>query len=461
VSEIDTSARLPLSVLFGFALLWLVVSGGLALLNLAQTLAPWVAADCAWLTYGRTHALQESAAVYGWGANVGFGVALWLLGRLGGSPLRSLNWVTVGALFWNAGVALGLIGISLGDGTWVPWLHLPRSVLPLLLVAFSAIAFPGVLAWTGRAHKAMFAAQWYAVAALFLFPWLFSAAQVMLLWLPLRGVVQAVAAAWYAQGAWSLWLAPLALAAAYYLVPKISGRALPAYDFAGVAFWTLLVVGGWTAGRHLVGGPVPAWIASLGIVASTLLLFHYLVVLLNLRGAFRGGSVPLRFVAFGVGAYVLGGVADAATALRTIAQTTQFTWVTQAQTQLALTGAFSMVMLGAVYFLVPRIANQPWPSLALIRAHYAASVIGVGALVLGLAVAGVEQGLALADPKLNFADIALRARSWLLIAVAGQAVLLIGNAVLAVHFGRLLFTKPAQPAAAALREPAVMEVPAS
>src|SRR2546426_5461227 len=113
-----------------------------------------------------------------------------------------------------------------------------------------AMGVAGVLAWSGRKHDLMFASQWYGIAAIFLFPWLFSAAQVILLWSPARGVLQAVAAGWFAQGAWTLWLAPLALAVAYYIVPKVSGRLVPSYDFAALGFWVLIFVGGWTGGRH-------------------------------------------------------------------------------------------------------------------------------------------------------------------------------------------------------------------
>ena len=61
-------------------------------------------------------------------------------------------------------------------------------------------------------------------------------AQAVLLWWPVRGTVQAIAAGWYAQGVWTLWLAPLALAGAYYIVPKIAGRVLPTYESAPLGF---------------------------------------------------------------------------------------------------------------------------------------------------------------------------------------------------------------------------------
>src|SRR2546421_701965 len=82
--------------------------------------------------------------------------------------------------------------------------------------------------------------------------------------------VQAIASAWYAQAAWSLWLAPLALAGAYYIVPKVAGRVLPTYESAPLGFWTLIFVGAWTGGRSLIGGPVPAWIPTMAIVSGML-----------------------------------------------------------------------------------------------------------------------------------------------------------------------------------------------
>jgi len=462
VTEIDASARCPLLLLLGSALAWLVLSGALALVNLVQLNSPSFLAECPVLSFGRTQALQETAFIYGWAANAGLAVALWILGRLGGAPLRSLNWVTAGTVFWNVAVVLGLVGIATGDAMAHTWLHLPRYVLPLLLVAYGTIAVSGVLAWTGRRNQMTFAAQWYAVAALFLFPWIFSAAQVMLVFTPERGVLQALVGGWFVQGAWTLWLAPLALTSAYYLVPKVSGRAIPSYDFAALSFWTLLVVGGWTGGRHFIGGPVPAWVASIAGVSCALLLFHYIVVGLNLRAAFSsGGSTVLKFVAFGLGAYVLGGLLDAVTAIRGVALVTQFTYFTAAQSQLALNGAYSMMIFGAIYFLVPRITGQAWASATLIRAHYLAAIIGTAGLVAALAVAGWIQGHDLNDPAVTFATIAAHTKTWLQVATAAQALLVLGNLLL---FGQLLKSAVSSllvPATATFRQPPTMEASVS
>lgn len=436
VTAIDTEARGPLLLLLGSGLMWLVASGILALITSVQLHSPAFLADCSWLTVGRAQALRETAFFYGWAANVGLGIALWVLGRLGGYPLRALNWVVVGTLFWNLGVTAGLIGIATGDMTSFALLQLPRYVLPFLVFAYAAVAMAGVLAWSGRRNDGMFAAQWYAAAALFLFPWLLIAAQAVLLWMPVRGTVQAIAAGWFTQGAWSLWLAPLALAGAYYVTPKVAGRLLPTYESAPLAFWTLMFVGAWTGGRHLIGGPVPAWISTMAVVACALLLFHYLVVALNFRPIWGAAGSAAKFIRFGVAAYVLAGVIDLFVSFRGISVRSQFTFLASALEQLAAYGGISMLFFGALTFMVPRLTGTAWASAGLAAGHRTLVMLGVILSVAALTAAGWMQSGGLLEGKATLGEILLGIRTPLLANTAAQALLLAANLLLLVNFLR-------------------------
>ncbi len=461
VSDTDRSARCALSYLLLSALSWLVLGGVLALINLVQQHTPSFLADCSFFTFGRTQALQETALIYGWAVNAGLVVALWLLIRLGDAPLRGGNFVILGGLFWNLGIALSLFGIATGDMTSFSLLQMPRYIQPLLLFSFAVCAAPGVLAWTGRRKNATYASQWYALAALFLFPWFFSVAQVMLLFVPVRGAMQTVVATWYAQNFLSLLLAPLAVAALYYLVPKIKGRVIPSYDFAIYGFWSLLLFSTWMGGRHLVGGPFPAWIPTMAIVAAGLVLFHHIILVVNLKAVFsNSGSVVLKLASFGFAAYLLNGLVDVVFSSRAIAEITQFTYFQQAHLQLGL-AAFSMIVFATIYFLAPRMAGKPWSSVGLIRAHYLSSIIGFTVLITSLAIAGWRQGIDLSHADVSFATIAANARPWLLVATAAQALLILGNLALGVNFLCLLFTKSTPETIAQFRQPQPLEASAS
>ena len=459
VTAIDTQARWPLLLLLGSGVVWLVLSGILAIITSIQVHSPAFLADCPWLTFGRAQALRETAFVYGWAANAGLAVALWVLGRLGGYPLRALNWVIVGTLFWNVGVTAGLIGIATGDMTSFSLLQLPRYVQPLLAFAYAAIAISGVLAWSGRRTEGTFASQWYAVAALFLFPWMLIAAQTVLLWMPVRGTVQAIAAGWFAQGAWTLWLAPLALAGAYYVTPKVAGRVLPTYESAPLGFWTLIFMGAWTGGRHLIGGPVPAWIPTMAVVACSLLAFHYLVIALNFRILFGGaGGTAIKFIRFGVVAYLLVGLVELVTSFAGVAVKTQFTFLATAIEQLGLYGGISMMLFGAIYYMVPRLTGNAWASSGLTVGHRVLVTVGVLLMVITLAVAGSTQSAELLDAKVPVGDILVRIRTSLLLVTGAQVVLLAANLLLLVNFCRTACgCKTIVASAPLFRQPATLE----
>jgi cytochrome c oxidase cbb3-type subunit I len=436
VTSIDMQARGPLLLLVGSAIVWLVISGILAVITSIQLHSPGFLADCPWLTYGRSQALRETAFIYGWAANAGLGVSLWVMARLGGYPLRASNWAIVGTLFWNIGVTTALIGIAAGDMTTFSLFQMPRYVQPLLAFAYAAVAISGVLAWSGRRSDSTFASHWYAIAGLVLFPWMLCAAQAVLLWWPVRGTVQAIAAGWYAQGVWTLWLAPLALAGAYYIVPKTAGRVLPTYESAPLGFWTLMFVGAWTGGRHLVGGPVPAWVPTMAVVASALLLFHYLVIGLNLRLAFQTSGTAIKFIRVGLVAYLLGGMLELLTSFRSVAMQSQFTFLTTAFDQLGAYGALSMMFFGGIYYMVPRITGNAWVSEPMVAGHRIMVIFGVVLSIVTFAVAGLTQGDDLLDPKMSLAHIFSSIRLSLLMNSGAQIILLAANFLLMVNFFR-------------------------
>jgi len=440
---------------------WLLVAGVLALVAAVQLHSPQFLAHCRIFTYGRVTAMAETAFVYGWLANAGLGLLLWVLGRLAGEPLRAQNWALGGTAFWNFGVTGALVGVACGDNTGFELLGLPSYVQLVLFASYAAIAVSGLLAWSGRLREVSFASHWYGAAALFLFPWLLSIAHVMLFASPVRGVLQPIIAGWFAQSAWTLWLAPLFLAVAYYVVPKVTGRVLPSYEFASLGFWTLVLVGGLTGGRHLIGGPVPAWIPSVAVVSCALLFFHTFIVLLNLRGVLGAPGIAAKFIAFGLFAYVLGAVVDAVTAMHGVALHTEFTFFDEAQKQLALYGAASMVLFGGIYFALPRITGQAWYSGALVRTHLVLSFVGVLAVLASLVLASVTQSQDLLDPKVEFPSIVLHMQPWLSGVAIGEAVLILGNLLFLANFYltccRIL--KVSSPAW--FTAPAAMETPAS
>jgi cytochrome c oxidase cbb3-type subunit 1 len=156
---------------------------------------------------------------------------------------------------------------------------------------------------------------------------------------------------------------------------------------------------------HLIGGPLPAWMITASIVAKMLMLIPVLAVGANfhltMKGHFGGlrDNHALRFIVTGTVIYTAYAFAGSIISTRSIAQFTQFTFVTVIQNQLGLFGFYSMILFGAVYYIVPRLLKREWLFHKLIEAHFWLLVVGLGLLLLDLTIGGLIQGFGLEDPQ--------------------------------------------------------------
>ena len=439
--EIDASARWPVLAFFAQGLAWLLVGGALQLAGAYQLHTPEFLAGCEWFTHGRLAAAGTNALIYGWGFNAAFGTALWLMARLAAAALRSGGWLLLAGKFWNTGVALGLAGIFLGGSTSYELLEMPRFVTHLLLGAYALMGVWVITTYSVRNTEHVFASQWYLFAAVFFFPWLYLAAQLMLFVSPVRGVVQAVVNAWYVSGIYGLWFIPLGLALAYYFVPKLLGRPVYNYYLAAVGFWWLLACTAFAAGSRLIGGPVPAWISTLGIVANYLVVPAVVIVLVNLLGAFSGrfgllkSSISLRFILLSVGSFAAWSALNLLLSSRDFAATAQFTLVPELRDTLAFTGCFSTAVFGAAYFLLPRLTGQAWRSNLLAGIHWYCALGGLTLLVAGLGYGGWQQGHLLNQAALPFGEVVRQMTPWFVTRSLGLMLLFAGHVAFVVNFG--------------------------
>src|SRR5262245_34610238 len=345
-AEIDASCRVPVLVLFASAAVWLLTASVLALLASLKFHMPQLLADCPWFTYGRLQPMQMNALVYGFAAQAALGTSLWLIARLGRTRLVQPGYVVVGALLWNVGLKIGIVGIQIGDSTGFEWLEMPGYAAPILFVGYAIVAVCGLLTFHQRREPALYVSQWFLLAALFWFPWIYSTAHLLLVFFPVRGVVQAVINWWYIGGLSGIWFGFIGLAAIFYFLPKLTGQPLHSNQLAMLAFWTLALFGGWGGIHH--GAPLPAWIPSLSTVFTGLTLIPLVAIAMNWKNTLSSvtvswkESLPLRFVLFGAVAYLLAGAVGILESLPQVSQTTHFTFFTTARTQLLLYGFFGM-----------------------------------------------------------------------------------------------------------------------
>jgi cytochrome c oxidase cbb3-type subunit 1 len=410
LAEIDASCRTSLFFLIGGSLVWLIVGTFFALITSWKLHSPEFLANYSWLTFGRMRPAHLNAVIFGFASEAAIGVALWLMCRLCRTPLM-YGWViNLAGVFWNVGIAVGIGGILAGDSTGIEWLEMPPYATPILFVTYAMIGIWGIITFRFRREPHLYVSQWYILAALFWFPWIYSAAQILLILEPVRGTVQATVNWWFAHNVLGLWFTPIGLGAIYYFIPKVLGKPVYNYSLSVVGFWSLALFYNWNGMHHLVGGPIPAWLITISIVASGMMLVPVITVGLNhhltMWGDFKKlkDSPVLRFMVFGGMSYTITSLHGVALAFRSVSEVTHFTHSTIAHAHQGMYAFFCMVMFGSIYYILPRVTGVEWPSARLIRIHFWCTAIGISLYVVPLTIGGTLQGMAMLNPDVPFLD---------------------------------------------------------
>ena len=448
ISRVEASLRGPFLLFFVSAVVWLLaasVLGVIGALDLASSVG--VLRDCAWFTPGRILTAQQDLFVYGWGFNAFFALNLWLLSQLGRFEFRNGWLAQLGGVAWNLALTYGVARVFAGDMTGYRLLDFPREVGPVLAVAFLLAGFWPIVAFARRPSGHTFASQWFVVGASFAFPLVYLLAQLLVLWQPASGVVQAIAHSWFVANLLQLWFGASALAAIYYFLPKVLERTLTGYYLAPVAFWTFFLFAGWTGPVALVGSPVPLWLQSTGVVAAAMMLIPVIIVAINVHGTLstQGGwarawnDTTLRFVSFGAVAFTLAGVLGGVFAFRSLSAVVRFTSFATGLEQLLVYGCASMVVFGASYFILPRLTGALWPSAKLVHVHFWATALGFIAALVAWLVGGWQNGQLLANPAVAYADVLRAGSSWCLVLKISAVLVLVGHVAFALNaFGMIL-----------------------
>ena len=263
-ARIDRSLRHPVMFFFTSGAAWLAVSLILGFLSSAKAHAPTFLDGCGWLSYGRVYAAHLNVLVYGWGCQAAFGLLVWLMARLARKECRAVGLILTAGHVWNFGVALGFLGILAGYSTGRPWMEFPVAVWPMLLLSYLFIGIWSFVQFRSQEGKRVYVAQWYLLAALIWFPWVYLTGNLFVFVFEGHPVMAAGVNAWFKSTLIFLFFTPVALGTAYYLAPKVTGRPIYSYPLALFGFWALAAIGPWTGMQKLAGAPLPQFMPYVG-----------------------------------------------------------------------------------------------------------------------------------------------------------------------------------------------------
>ncbi len=432
-ARIDASCRVLLLPILA-ALVWVLLSSLLALLTSVKLHSPTLLANCSWLTYGHTRPAANDAFVYGFASQAGLAIALWMLCRLGRTTLVGVGPIAIASLFWNLGVAVGLIGIFTGHTTGFDWLEFPTAGSGILIASYAVLGICALLTFKARRNAELYPSQWYILAALFWFPWLYTTARMLLVWFPVRGVMQLAVSGWFANGLFTLWLASLALAVLFYFIPKLVGAPLHSRTLAVFGFWSLAVFGCW-AGFYR-GLPLPMWMINVGLAATAILLVPLLAVVSNLWLTLgEGSNAKAPLLGFFKVSLIFFALAGVFAVFAAFVPQLRLTLFGEGLEQLALYGFVGLALFGAVHYVVPKLTGVE--SNCCVGANCWGTFVGIliysGAFIVG----GMVQQKKLIS-GVPFADVMAFTKMPIRLSTLGLLLIVVGNAAILFRVVSLL-----------------------
>jgi cytochrome c oxidase cbb3-type subunit 1 len=234
---------------------------------------------------------------------------------------------------------------------------------------------------------------------MFWFPWVYGTVQLLCnSSLTVQGVPQATIHWWFGHNVLGVFFTPMGLAAIYYFLPKVIGRPVYSYYLSVLGFWSLALFYNWAGAHHLVSGPIPAWIVTMSIAGSVMMFIPVTTTAINHHlTAYRHldtlkYSPVLRFIVFGAMAYTLVSFQGSMMAIHILNEPFHFTHHTIAHAHLGLYGFYTMVMFGAVYYVMPRLTGREFASAGLMRLHFWFTALGILVMFFGLTIGGAIQG---------------------------------------------------------------------
>lgn len=434
--------------LIGCAVFWLLAGSLFGLTaSLKLHMPDWLNGSAP-LTFGRVRTVHLNAVAYGWLSGCGIAAVLFVVPRVAKTKLQATAFAWAGAILWNVGVAAGLAAIATGWTDGLEWLEIPWQIDIVLALGAACFAVSLVRTMLARTVHHIYVSGWYLMAALVWFPVLFVTANVPGVNV---GAQQATVNWWYAHNVLGLWLTPIGVGLAYYILPKIIGKPIYSYRLSLLGFWGLALFYSQVGIHHLIGGPIPTWVVTLSVVQSVMMFVpviavginHHVLVGRNLWAFHQ--SIALRFVAVGAVMYTLASFQGALTALRSVNTVTHFTHYTIAHAHIGAYGFVSFVLMGAIYYIVPILTRRAWPVRWLVSLNFWLATIGIAIYVVSLTIGGWLQGQAMLDPTRQFFQSMELTVPYLKGRSLGGLIMTLAHIVLALNLVLMAFARKPAP----------------
>ncbi|MFZ9001542.1 MAG: cbb3-type cytochrome c oxidase subunit I [Bacteriovoracaceae bacterium] len=350
------------------------------------------------LSPGRVRMVHTQSVAYAWLANVFFGIMLYMVPKLTKKSILSekFGWFC----FWvyNALVVGAVVLILGGFGQALEWGETPKILDPFIAVAVVCWVVNILVGsiWRGR-KEPYYVSVWYVLAALLWTPLVY----VMGNFLPeyvFPGTGGATITSMYIHDLVGLFVTPVGIAMAYYLLPVLMKKPLYSHALSLIGFWGLAFFYPMNSAHHFLWSPIPMWTQYASVVASVGVHVVVYTVVFNIFATMAQDwskvyeNISLRFLFVGALSYLVTCIQCAIHVTLSVQEIIHFTdWVV-GHAHLVLFGTFSFWAFAFIYYLIPKLFGTKVFSKSMAEWHFWLSTLGIVIMDIDLMAAGLVQG---------------------------------------------------------------------
>src|SRR3984885_2145234 len=378
------------------ALITVLISALFGILVATKFNFPTFLGGHAWETWGRLRYNHTQGIFFGWLGNAFIAFCYYVVPRLTNRPVtsRKLGWVIF--WLWNFVVVLpGWILVCAGFSQPLEWAEFPIIVDLFVILAFVLMLVQFARPILRVPAGDLYVSGWYIVGGLVFTTLAYPIGNLV----PelASGAKGAAFSGLWIHDAVGLFVTPLALSMAYYVIPSVTRRPIYSHFISMMGFWLLFFIYPLNGTHHYVYSAIPMSAQRGAIIASIYLGLTVILVVTNLLLSLRGssdkvgGNVPLRFVWFGVVAYLLVSLQGSIQALMPVNRFIHFSdWVI-GHSHLAMIGFASFTAAGALAHVWRSLPGARYNPRAMGWAYWLLA-IGLSLMVIDLTAAGLVEG---------------------------------------------------------------------
>lgn len=396
ISVGNVNTRLVKAFLYT-SLVWFLLSIIVGFIVSLKFIYPDFIGTIPFLTYGRLRFFHTNGVIWGWLTTAFFGILMYMVPRLTNRPIYSekLGWISFWV--WSIGFLIGWIFLLTGHAQGLEYAEFPFVADLFVFGTFILVLFNVFITILRSEEKQLYVSLWYIIAALVwsslnyfvgnVFPGYF-----------VPGTAGAAISGLYIHNVLGLWHTPVGVAMVYFLLPVLVKKPIYSHSLSLIGFWSLAFFYPLGGSHHYLFSPIPWWAQITAVPLSVMMIVVVFTVVYNFFATMKGSwnmvveSIPLRFLTIGIIYYMITCFQGPLQSLFSLQKVIHFSdWVV-GHAHIALLGTFTFWIIGALYYVLPKMSSRIVFSKNLAESHFWLTLAGTVIYTSSLTAAGLVQG---------------------------------------------------------------------